>query len=212
MVDVTPEKALIFRITHIDNVPRILDNGLCCRNAAQTHPQFRQIGNPELIAKRDGRDVPIPPNGTLSDYTPFYFTPLSPMLLNIKTGYGGIAMLPMRDIAILVTSLGKIASHAIRFVFTDRHAYLNAARFSSNLKDLDRIDWKILRNRDFKRDPNDPAKVERYQAEALIHAALPTSALLGIACYDASREKEIRQESDRRSIPIKVVVKPGWYF
>ena len=47
-----PEKALIFRITHIDNVPWLLDHGLHCRNGGLTDPSFRSIGNPELIDKR----------------------------------------------------------------------------------------------------------------------------------------------------------------
>jgi hypothetical protein len=166
----------------------------------------------DLIAKRDGRAVPIPPGGTLSDYIPFYFTPLSPMLLNIKTGYNGATMLPMRDIAILVTSLVRITKDAIPFVFTDRHAYLTAARFSSDLRDLKTLDWKILRERDFKRDPNHPEKVERYQAEELNYRTLPTSSLLGIACYDAARAESIKQECERRSIPLRVAVRPGWFF
>src|SRR5881392_1033159 len=84
------EKALIFRITHRDNLPWILANGLHCRNSNQTDSHFVTIGNPDLIDKRSRHPVKVPPGGTLSDYVPFYFTPLSPMLLNIKSGYNGI--------------------------------------------------------------------------------------------------------------------------
>lgn len=55
-----------------------------------TDPNFVTIGNPDLIDKRARRAVPLPPGGTLSDYVPFYFTPKSPMLLNIKTGFKGM--------------------------------------------------------------------------------------------------------------------------
>jgi hypothetical protein len=134
------------------------------------------------------------------------------MLLNIKTGYNGVRMVQMRDIAIIVTSLPKIAEDSIRFVFTDRHANLNAARFSSRLEDLDRIDWEILRNRDFKQDPNKPEKMERYQAEAMIHGALPTSSLLGIACYDNPQAQSIKQHCAQRSLSLPVIAKPGWFF
>jgi hypothetical protein len=81
-----PENGLIFRITHIANVPWILEHGLHCRNSPERDPNYVEIGNPELIQKRTQRPVPIPPGGVLSDYIPFYFTPHSPMLLNIKTG------------------------------------------------------------------------------------------------------------------------------
>ena len=84
--DLTAQKALIFRITHRDNVRWMLRNGLHCRNSAKRDPRFVSIGNQELIDKRNERQVPVAPGGTLSDYVPFYFTPFSPMLLNIKTG------------------------------------------------------------------------------------------------------------------------------
>src|SRR6476469_2089684 len=95
----TPEKAQIFRITHIKNVPWILENGVHCRNSDCSDPEFIQIGSPDLIDKRKFKRVKIAPWGTLSDYVPFYFTPHSPMLYNIKTGWNGIKMVPMRDIA-----------------------------------------------------------------------------------------------------------------
>lgn len=179
----TPERAHIFRITHIENVPWILTNGLHCRSSRVLDPNYRDIGNPELIAKRAHRTVPIPPGGTLSDYIAFYFTPYSPMLLNIKTGHSGMKQTPMPEIVFLVSSLHTLIEQSVCFVFTDRHAYLRTAddAFSSDLADLDRIDWKILQARDFKRDPNDPGKFERYQAEVLVHRHLPLDALSGIA-------------------------------
>ena len=42
----SPEKALIFRITHIANAPWILANGLHCRSSAAQDPDFEEIGNP----------------------------------------------------------------------------------------------------------------------------------------------------------------------
>lgn len=67
----TPEKALIFRITHRDNVPWILDNGLHCQSSEILDPGFVGIGNPELISLRPHRHVDISPGGTLADYIPF---------------------------------------------------------------------------------------------------------------------------------------------
>lgn len=164
MSQLGPEKALIFRITHIDNVPWILDHGLYCRSSSICDPDFRMIGNPELIERRRHRLVPIPPGGLLSDYVPFYFTPSSIMLYNIKTGWGGVTQVPQREIVVFVTSLRILATRGIAFVFTDRYAYLEAANdhFYSRLEDLERIDWAIVSTRDFRADLNDPGKKERY--------------------------------------------------
>jgi len=212
MSSLNPTKALIFRIIHIANVPWTLDHGLQCRNSQCLDPDYIDIGNPDLIGKRTGRAVPIPPGGTLSDYIPFYFTPYSPMLYNIKTGYGGMRKTPMPDIAILVSSLHKVAASGQPFVFTDRHAYLQTASYYNETQDLKRVDWPLLQARDFRRDPDDPGKFERYQAEALVHEALPVSLLLGIVCHGPTQAHKLNGELASRGLSLKVVTKPGWYF
>ena len=111
-------KALIFRVTHISNVPWILNNGLHCKNSNVSDPNFVQIGNPELISKRATKNVPIQPGGTLSDYISFYFTPFSMMMYNITTGYGGIRQYPNSEIVIMVTSLRDLVNHGITAVYT----------------------------------------------------------------------------------------------
>ncbi|HEX3104096.1 MAG TPA: DUF4433 domain-containing protein [Terriglobales bacterium] len=211
MSALTQEKALIFRITHIENVEWLLANGLHCRNSGIRDPNYREIGNSDLIAKRADREISIPPRGTLSDYIPFYFTPYSPMMLNIKTGYNGMKKTPMRDIVILVSSLHKIAKMGIEFIFSDRHAYLTMAKFSNDLDDLDRIDWKILQARDFKRDPNDFGKVERYQAEALIYQHMPVNALFGMVCYAEAQREHVNALVERQGVTVEVKAMPGWY-
>ncbi len=126
----TAKKALIFRITHINNVPWLLKNGLHCKNAEKFDPEFVGIGNRELIDKRASRTVPIAPGGTLADYIPFYFTPFSMMMYNIKTGYGGVARHQSSDVVILVSSLRGLAEKGVSAIYTDRHAYLKTSKFS----------------------------------------------------------------------------------
>ncbi|MFN6981435.1 MAG: DUF4433 domain-containing protein [Brevundimonas sp.] len=207
-----PERALIFRITHIDNLKWILENGLHCASSLVKDPAFVSIGNPDLINRRANRNLPPPHSGSLSDYVPFYFTPYSPMMLNIKTGYNGITRRPNADIAVMVSSFHNLKNLGKHVVFSDRHAYLQAAKFSADPADLSRIDWTLLQNRDFKRDAEDPEKVERYQAEALAFQHVPVSALLGIACYSDSIKTKVEQCATSLGATIKVIAQPGWYF
>jgi hypothetical protein len=207
-----PEKALIFRIAHISNVPWVLDHGLHCRNSAERDPNFVEIGNPELILKRINRTVPISPGGLLRDYIPFYFTPHSPMLYNIKTGHNGITRRPMNEIVVWVSSLPKLATQNIPFVFTDRHPLLLTATFHNKLARLDCIAWTLLQNRDFKRDLNDPGKFERYQAETLVHRHLPITALSAIICHGDAQKDVLQRELERRGQTLQVAVRPNWYF
>ena len=98
MADVlNPEKARIFRITHRDNLPWILDHGLHAQKGASFDAHHRSIGNQDLIGKRTTHVVSVSPGGTLSDYISFYFTPFSMMLYNIHTGYN-VPKIPNEEI------------------------------------------------------------------------------------------------------------------
>ena len=134
------------------------------------------------------------------------------MLLNIKTGHNGITRRANEDIVILVSSLHRLKQLQFQFVFSDRHALLNTARFSDDLADLDRIDWKILQERDFRRDINDLQKMDRYQAEALVFRRLPIEALLGVTCYNSSAGSQLEAEINKRKLKLRVLVQPTWYF
>lgn len=202
----------MFRVTHIANVPWILENGLHCKSSAIVDPGFERIGNLELIQKRASRNIPIEPQGTLSDYIPFYFTPYSMMMYNIKTGYGEIRHVPNKDLVLLVTSIHHIEKRGLDFVFTDRHAYLKTAQFFNSSANLNEIDWELLQSRDFQRDPDDPAKTDRYQAEALVHQQMTMQDLLGIVCYTKNEMGTLMQHVADSGLDTKVVARPGWYF
>jgi hypothetical protein len=105
-----------------------------------------------------------------------------------------------------------LEENGARYVFTDRHAYLHTARFFSDRGDLREVDFGLLQRRDFQRDPEDPEKVERYQAETLVHEQMPVSALLGVACYTHDVKQEIGAAMAEQGISLKTVVRPGWYF
>jgi hypothetical protein len=212
-VNLNPEKALIFRIVHVANLPWILDNdGVHCRNSPTHDPNYVNIGNPELIDKRSRYRVPIPPGGTLSDYVPFYFTPFSIMMLNIKTGHGGIVKRANRDIVILVSSIPHLREHDVPFIFTNQHAYAANTDYYSDSTDLDKIDWPLLRSRNFKTDDSDPGKQVRYQAEALVHGRVPLKALLGFGCHDEAVKQQLDALLAGRNLSINVKTTPGWYF
>lgn len=207
-----PERALIFRIIHRANLPWVLDHGLHCGNSATRSGQWVSIGNQELINTRATWPVSAYPGGVLNDYVPFYFTPFSVMMHNINTGWNGVTMHPKQDILILVSSLRRIAAMDLAFLFTDSHANNSLVRYSSDLTELGRVDWALLQTRNFKRDPDDPAKVSRYQAEALVHRHCPVQGLSGIVCYTESVKMDVEQALAQRGLQLQAVARSGWYF
>lgn len=208
-----PQKALIWRIVHRDNLPWILENGLyCSSDHHQAAPDWVGIGNPELIDKRSRRPIPCLPGGYLHDYVPFYFTPFSPMLYNIHTGRGGVQQRTNEEVVILVSSLPRLQDLNVPFLFTDSHAYYQWTNFYCDLSDLDKINWRILQTRDFHHDPDDPEKFEQYQAEALVYRHLPIDALLGIVCYTDFIKQTIERQLQAQHRHIRVITRPNWYF
>jgi hypothetical protein len=210
--NLNPEKALIWRIVHRDNLPWVLDNGLHCGNSNVRSPSWVNIGNEELIDKRSRHPVPLPPGGFLNDYVPFYFTPFSVMMRNIHTGWGGVKQRKNDEIVFLVSRMSHVKAMGLNFLFTDSHAYYQWANFYNDLANLDKIDWPMLQHRDFKRDPDDPAKFERYQAEALIHKYCPIEGLVGIVCYDSLQKHSIELQVKHRNLNLQVHARPDWYF
>ena len=207
-----PQKALIWRIVHRDNLPWILANGLFAGNHPHKAAHWVSIGNGELIEKRSRHPVPIHPGGMLNDYVPFYFTPFSPMLLNIHTGRAGVPRHANEEIVILVSSIHTLHEQQVPVIFTDGHAYYQWTTYFSDPTDLHQIDWLLLQARDFSRDPDDPGKFERYQAEALVHQHCPASSLLGLVCYNNRMKVQLEQQLRQAGVKLPVEVRPGWYF
>ena len=187
-------------------------NGLHCANSDVRDPRFVQIGNPDLIGRRRHWAVGGPYGGTLSDYIPFYFTPFSPMLLNIVTGYGAITRRPKDEIVILVSSISKLQENGVEFVFSDRHALVAMAEFSADPSELKRVDWGLLQRKDFRRDPDDPGKVERYEAEALARNHVPTQALIGAYAYNDNCRNQIEAQLPDNQAEFKIVVNSKVFF
>lgn len=206
------KKALIWRIVHRDNLPWILDNGVHCKSSVVQDPNFVPIGNADLIDRRSHRVVPVAPGGVLSNYVPFYFTPFSPMMYNIYTGRGEVARRRNEEICILVSTLHKVHQMGLPFVFTDRHAYPPLARYFNSVDSLNEIDWPLLQARNFKRNPDDPEQIERYQAEALVHNHLPVTGLVGIICYTDAVKHALDQHIQAKGLKMDVRVMPQWYF
>ena len=104
-----------------------------------------------------------------------------------------------------------MADLGLTWLFTNSHANNSVVDYFRDLADLPRLDWRILQTRDFKRDPNDPAKFDRYQAEALVHGHCPMQGLQGIACFDEAGKIGVVQAVQASGLSLQVIKQPSWY-
>lgn len=203
----TAENAYIWRIVRRSDMFWLIKNGLHCANNIPPDKNYKTMGNEELIAKRNTKTVPIGNGGVLNDYVPFYFTPFSPMMYNIYTGYNGITKVDNEDVVILVASLNDLKDTPIDFVFTNMHAYMVYTKFYSELEHLDEIDWGILQRCNFT-----GRNMERYQAEALIYQHLSINQLRAIVCYSENVKSEIESYLKQHNLVVRVEVAKYMYF
>ncbi|MBL7913990.1 MAG: DUF4433 domain-containing protein [Bacteroidia bacterium] len=202
----------LFRITHLNNLPFILINGLHCPNSTVQDPDFVPIGFPSLIDYRKDRIVPISPGGTLSAYIPFYFWYRSPMLYVIHKGNDPeVIQTPQEEIIYLVTDMEKLNRLGCQYIFTDRHAKLDYTKFYNNSDDLEKLNWEFIKTDQWGRQFG-AERMEMKQAECLVYRYIPTEALLGIAVLNEKVYDIVIQRLKGNEIEIPVKIRPNFYF
>ncbi len=207
-----PNPTYIYRITHYQNLPFILRNGLCCPNHRTQDPGYINIGHKRLIDSRGMRQVPVGPLGVLNDYVPFYFAKKSPMLFLISRHNVPDYLGEQSEIIYLVSTAQSVQQAGIPFVFTDRHAKLSFAQFRSDLNDLSIVDWDVIRSDVWYNTPREYDRKEKKQAEFLVHQNLPIELILGIACHNAEILRIIEEVLQRNASTIPVRTKREWYY
>jgi hypothetical protein len=116
------------------------------------------------------------------------------------------------DIIHLVASAELLLESSCDCVFSDRNACVSLATFHKNPTELDNLDWKTIRSRSWGKTDGDPGRVERKQAEFLVHRFMPWEFVAGIGVHNAGIEDLVRREMRRYGAEVPIKVKPGWYF
>lgn len=202
----------IFRITHIHNLPFILQHGLYCPEAELQDPAFQPIGFPTLIEYRKERVVPVSPGGNLHDYIPFYFWYRSPMLYVISKGNDPeVIPTAQKDIIYIVSSIEALQQFGCRFVFTDRHAKLEYANFYNDPQQMAQLNREMIKTDQWGRQYG-PERREMKMAECLVHQHLPIEAVIGFAVKDEQAKGVVDSSLRENQLQIPVKVKPNFYF
>ena len=179
-----------FRITHIDNIPHILKNGLVKADSPLHDKNYVPIGDPQIIGLRGDIEVK---GYRIGDYIPFYLGPRSPMLYVIQHGYNGVQRVEPEKIVYCVIRLDDLINNNIDCIFTDGHALsaLTSYYTKDKLPQIDQIvkfddvyssQWNIEEDIDLKR---------RKEAELLVNCDLPAQYVRGYVVYNEEAKNQL---------------------
>jgi hypothetical protein len=184
-------KILLYRITHIENIPHVLRYGITHSSSPNANAGFVPIGDSSLIAMRSKF---VLDNGRrLGEYIPFYFGSRMPMLFVIQKGYNLVKPTPPQDIVYCITSVQKIMDGNMEYVFTNGHAVdrLSSQYGMDDIENIDNLlDMKAIRSRYWK-DENDLDLKRRKEAEFLVLSDIPETAILGYLVYNEASKKKL---------------------
>jgi len=204
----------IYHITHIRNLPNIIKNGglWCDRIVSERNLAHVSIAYPHIKDRRTTKQVPVSAGGTLADYVPFYFAPRSPMLYTINRGNVRGYTDGQKPILHLVSSAEAVKGMKLPFAFTDGHAPMDISRFFDHLKDIDQIDWKIMRATYWADTIEDGDRSRRRQAEFLVHRFFPLSLIESIGVINKEMATQVTGLLEQLKQRPNVQVESTWYY
>ncbi len=210
-----PAQPKIFHITHVENLPGIIEAG-----ALFSHASMIARGNPQTnagISRIKERRIHLPvtchPGTCVGGYVPFYFCPRSIMLYVIHRGNPDLDYRGGQDPMVhLQADLHEVVQWARnssrRWAFSLSNAGASYASFRCSLPELDQIDWEAVNSRDF----SVPKIKEGKQAELLVEERFPWNLveLIGGRSQHACQQVlNAMSTSDHQPI---VKLQPTWYY
>lgn len=203
----------IIHMTHMDNLPTILQHGelrstVLLRGAGAI---VTSIAYTSIQQQRASKPVPCDAGGCLHDYVPFYFCRRSPMLYTISRG--NVACDGGQDALVhLVSSAQAVANAALKFVFSDGHGIMAYTEFFDDLDELDAVDWNVIGARYWHDTPDDGDRKRRRQAEFLVRDRFPMALVSEIVVRTAATRHRVEELLAETDLTPAVTVNPHWYY
>ena len=207
---------LIYRLVHVDNLSTLLARRVL--HAPNTTPQdglpYRTIHNTKVQASRRVKPVSCGPRGSVHDYIPFYFGPLSVMLLVLKSGGVDGYDEGQQPLVYLTATVQDVIQAGCPFVFTDGHGLATFTRWFDDPADLSEVDWNVVKRLYWHDTPDDNDRKRRKQAEFLIWKQCDWELISGIGVLNEAAKSHVEGIMDRFPGCHRpdVAVQPTWYY
>lgn len=205
----------LYRMTHIKNIPHILEHGITHRHSPNANPNYLPIGDQSLIKSRENKVVRITngdwdiidvPTIKLGDYIPFYFGIRMPMLYVIQNGGNFVPeATPPTDIIYIACNLKNVLDQKIDGYFSNGHA-TDAFTTFYDLSQIHHIsellDWEAIKS-DYWGGAENLNIKRKKQAEFLVASDLPIETIRGYVCIDErTSQKLLSMDIDKDNIKI----------
>ena len=206
----------ILRIIHIDNLQILLRRQAlhAWNHTPKDGLVYRTIHDVEVQEKRHLRCVRRGPGGVIHDYVSFYFGPLSPMMLKLKTGQVSGYDEGQEPLIYLHSHAQAVQRAGLGFVLSDGHGLANFTQWFDDLADLGKVDWDMVGQRYWADTIEDNDRQRRKQAEFLVHRTMPLELIHEIVVLNqpmkASVEAILGQFPGVHQPP--VTIRPAWYY
>jgi hypothetical protein len=209
-----PHDIPLYHITHIDNLPGILESGglWCDKKRMEQRFQLINIAHEPLKGRRLKTGVPLFPGMTLGDFVPFYFTNRSPMLYAIHSGFVEGYSGGQGEVIYLVTTIGRILTGDREWCFTDGHAVEAVTDFFNSLEGLKRIEWELVSGWSWHNTLEDNDRKRRKQAEFLVKDFTPWQWINQVAVYDIRQKSNVERIINIQGHHTTIRVEPKWYY
>jgi len=212
-----PANPKIYHITHIDNLPMIIEASCIWSDRQRLSQGFdcQVVGMPTIKRRRlEEIEVTCVPGTKVGEYVPFYLCPRSIMLYIFSKGnhpdlsYTG----GQEPIVHLQADMNACVQWAKQngkpIAFSTSNAGSRTADFYNKKKDLDKVDWDAVGARWF----TDSGVRERKQAEFLVFDWFPWSLVEHVGVFDQNRATLAKQAISANTHRPTISIENSWYF
>lgn len=195
-------------MTHIENIPHILQYGITRRTSPNANPNYEPIGDANIISTRNRYE--ILENKTLGDYIPFYFWYRMPMLYVIQKGYNSVKTTHASEIVYCISKIQNLIANKVDFIFTNgqANAFISEVYTINDVENiLNILDFKAIKT-EYWIDPSDKDLKRRMEAECLVSQDIPFSAIEGFVVFN----QEAKDKLLSFGVNLRIEICPQFYF
>ncbi|HUY90898.1 MAG TPA: DarT ssDNA thymidine ADP-ribosyltransferase family protein [Pirellulales bacterium] len=190
----------LFYITHVENVPSMLKNGILSHGLvdAQNVP-FTPIYDQAIVSNR--KDKATPERASLWDYANLYFQPRNPMMYRV------VHEKAAKDLAVVGVKPSVLQLPQV--MVTDGNAASNPTQFFKAAEGLKAIEaqWRVVQAEYWNELDGSKRKI---MAECLVPDRIPPEYVHTIFVADHDTKKRV--EGLIRSYAIPVIPEPNFFF